>query len=218
MTRNEEIIERILTHFIRSRRPRTADPFKSLVRTILSQNTNSRNQTTAYRALEETIGLTPENIACADIRKICEAIRPAGMHNQRSRILKRVAEAVIQRFNGDLTPVMGKSYPEARLDLMDLPGVGPKTADIVLMFTAGKEIIPVDRHIFRISKRLEMVSGKASYDEVRLTLEAATPKGRNEDIHVFLIQFGREICRAQKPRCSECFISDICSYTEKRRV
>jgi endonuclease-3 len=94
------------------------------------------------------------------------------MHNQRSRTLKRVAEAVIQRFDGDLTPVMGKPYPEARLDLMDLPGVGPKTADVVLMFTAGKEIVPVDRHIFRISKRLEMVSGKASYDEVRLALYA----------------------------------------------
>lgn len=215
MTRNEEIIERILTHFKRSWRLGTADPFKSLVRTILSQNTNSRNQTTAYRRLEETIGITPENIACADIRKICEAIRPAGMYNQRSRTLKRVAEDVIQRFDGDLTTVMGKPYSEARLDLMDLPGVGPKTADVVLLFTAGKEVVPVDRHIFRISKRLEMVPGKASYDEVRLALEAATPKGRHEDVHVLLIQFGREMCRAQKPRCSECFFSDICSYPEK---
>ena len=126
-----------------------------------------------------------------------------------------MAEAVLKRFDGDLTPVMGKPYPKARLDLMALPGVGPKTADVVLMFTAGKEIVPVDRHIFRISKRLEMVSGKASYDEVRLALEAATPKGRHEDVHVLLIQFGREMCMAQKPRCPECFISDICSYPEK---
>lgn len=215
MKRNEEIVERILDHYERSWHPETTDPFKSLVRTILSQNTNGRNQTMAYRRLESAIGITPENIVGADIRRIREAIRPAGMHNQRSKTLKSVAEAVIQRFDGDLNPVMNKPYPEARRDLMDLPGVGPKTADVVLMFVAGKEIVPIDRHIFRISKRLGIVPDKAAYDEVRLALEAATPSGRREDLHVLLIQLGREICRAQKPKCLECVLDDLCPYPEK---
>jgi endonuclease-3 len=216
LKRDEEIIGRILSHYERSWRPESMDPFKSLVRTILSQNTNSRNQAAAYRRLEETIGVTPENIAGADIHDLSEAIRPAGMYNQRGKTLKGVAEAVIQRFDGDLTPVMERPYHEARRVLMSLPGVGPKTADIVLMFVAGYDIVPVDRHIFRISKRLGMVSEKASYDDVRLALEAVTPKGRCEDVHVLLIQFGREICRAQNPECHGCFLTDVCAYSKKK--
>jgi endonuclease-3 len=166
LKRDEEIIGRILSHYERSWRPEAMDPFKSLVRTILRQNTNSRNQTAANKCLEETIGVTPENIAVADIHDLSEAIRSAGMHNQRGKTLKGVAEAVIQWFDGDLTPIMEKPYHEARRVLMSFPGVGPKTADVVLMFVAGNDIVPVDRHIFRISKRLGIVSEKASYGEV----------------------------------------------------
>ena len=216
MKRDEEIIGRILSHYERSWRPKPMDPFKSLVRTILSQNTNSRNQAAAYGRLEIEIGVTPENIAVADIHDLSEAIRPAGMYNQRGKNLKDVAEAVIQRFDGDLTLVIEKPYHEARQVLMSLPGVGPKTADVVLMFVAGYDIVPVDRHIFRISKRLGIVSENASYDDVRLALEAATQKGRCEDVHVMLIQFGREICRAQNPECPRCFLTDVCDYPEKK--
>jgi endonuclease-3 len=216
LKRDEEIIGRILSHYERSRRLEAMDPFTSLVRTILSQNTNSRNQTAAYKRLQETIGVTPENIAGADIQDLSEAIRPAGMHNQRGKNLKSVAEAVIQRFDGDLTPIMEKPYHEARRILLSLPGVGPKTADVVLMFVAGYDIVPVDRHIFRISKRLGIVSEKASYDNVKIALEAVTPKGRREDIHVLLIQFGREICRAQNPECHGCFLTDVCAYSKKK--
>jgi endonuclease-3 len=216
LNRNEEIIERILTHYERSWHPGATDPFKGLVRTILSQNTNNRNQTTAYNRLEERIGITPENIAHADIEAVREAIRPAGMYNQRSRILKHVAETIIQRFGGNLTSVMEKPYPEARSDLMSLPGVGPKTADVVLLFVGGREIVPVDRHIFRISRRLQIAPEKASYDDVRHAIEAVMPTGRHEDVHILLIQLGREICRAQNPRCRECFLSDVCTYPGKK--
>jgi endonuclease-3 len=216
LNRNEEIIERILTHYERSWHPGATDPFKGLVRTILSQNTNNRNQTTAYNRLEERIGITPENIAHADIEAVREAIRPAGMYNQRSRILKHVAETIIQRFGGNLTSVMEKPYPEARSDLMSLPGVGPKTADVVLLFVGGREIVPVDRHIFRISRRLQIAPEKASYDDVRHAIEVVTPTGRHEDVHILLIQLGREICRAQNPRCRECFLSDVCTYPGKK--
>ena len=162
------------------------------------------------------MGVTPEALAGADIQKISEAIRPAGMYNQRSKTLKSVAQAVINKFDGDLAQVMERPYAEGRRSLMNLPGVGPKTADVVLMFVAGKEVVPVDRHIFRISKRLGMVSEKAPYDQTRLALEAVTPRGRHEDVHVLLIRFGREVCRAQNPKCHECFLTDICTYPDKR--
>ncbi len=186
--------------------------------TILSQNTNGRNRSTAHNRLEEMIGITPENLANAPLEAIAEAIRPAGMYNQRSRVLKKVSEEVLERFNGTLDDVVKKPFLEARETLMSLPGVGPKTADVVLMFIAGSRIVPVDRHIFRISERLGIVPEKASYDDVRGALEEASPPDRREDVHVFLIRFGRETCKARSPRCYDCFIEDLCFYHAKNKV
>jgi endonuclease III len=108
--------------------------------------------------------------------------------------------------------VLSKPYPEAREELMKLPGVGEKTADVVLLFNAGKQVIPVDRHIARISRRLGLVSNNADYDTIRLTLEDATAPENYLDAHIKLIQFGRDVCRALNPRCITCPISHICPY------
>ncbi len=161
------------------------------------------------------IGITPENLANAPLETIAEAIRPAGLYNQRSKVLKRVSEEVLTRFHGTLDDVMKKPFPEAREDLMSLPGVGPKTADVTLMFAAGSRIVPVDRHIFRISERLGIVPPKASYEDVRQALEEASPPDRREDIHVFLIRFGRETCKARNPQCNDCLLEDLCPYPPK---
>jgi len=188
------------------------------VGTILSQNTNGSNRSTAHNRLEEMIGINPKNLANASLEAIAEAIRPAGMYNQRSRVLKKVSEEVMARFNGTIDDVVKKPFPEAREILMSLHGVGPKTADVVLMFIAGSRIVPVDRHIFRISERLGIVPEKASYDDVRGALEEVSPPDRREDVHVFLIRFGRETCKARSPRCFDCFIEDLCSYPAKNMV
>jgi endonuclease-3 len=210
LERAEEILSRLLGRYERRRRSQGGDPFQGLVRTILSQNTGYKNVAMAYDKLEKEVGVTPEDLAGASVERIAEAIRPAGMYNQRSVTLKRVAEVVLERFGGDISPVLDMPYLEAREALMSLPGVGTKTADVVLMFEAGKEVIPVDRHIFRITKRLQLAPEKASYDDVRRALEAAAPPRRHEDVHVLLIRFGREVCKAQRPRCSECFLQGLC--------
>lgn len=214
MGRAEEAIARLLSHYERRRRSRRGDPFRSLVRIILSQNTSYRNEEAAYKQLERDIGVTPEALARASVERIAKAIRPAGMHNQRGRTLKKVAEVVIERYGGDITLILQKPYPEAREELMALPGVGPKTADVLLMFDAGKAVIPVDRHIFRIAGRLGLVPPKAGYDDVRCALEAVADPAWYEDVHVLLIRFGREVCRAQRPRCGDCFLNDLCPYPE----
>lgn len=212
MRRDEEIIARLLNYYVRRRSRWSGDPFRSLVRIILSQNTSFKNEAMAYEKLERIIGVTPETIARASVDRIAEAIRPAGMHKRRSRTLKQVAETVLERFNGDITPILHMPYAQARQELMELPGVGQKTADVLLMFDAGKAVIPVDRHIFRIAKRLKIVQPKASYDETRHALEAAAEPDRYEDVHVLLIRFGREVCRAQRPLCGDCFLNDICPH------
>ncbi len=214
MEKADEVLRRLLAHYERTWRPSSGDPFRSLIRIILSQNTNYKNEATAYRRLEEMVGVKPLNLVASSTEDIAEAIRPAGMYNQRSRVIKGVAEVVLYRYGGDLGPVLQKPHEEAREELMTLPGVGPKTADVLLMFDAGKAVIPVDRHIFRITKRLEMVPERAPYDKVRMALEAAAPPGRHEDAHVFLIRFGREVCKARRPRCPECFLNDLCPFPQ----
>lgn len=211
----EEAVNRILAHYRGRWAPRGGDPFKSLIRTILSQNTNYKNEDSAYTRLEEMIGVTPSTLSEASLDKIAEAIRPAGMYNQRSLTLKKVADAVLREYRGDLASVLEKPCEEAREDLMRLPGVGQKTADVVLLFSAGRGVIPVDRHINRISKRLALVPKKADYDDVRRELEGATSRENYLDAHVGMIQFGRDTCRALNPRCDECFLADLCPHLQK---
>lgn len=212
MGRADEALRRLLRQYKVKWRPETGDPFRSLVRIILSQNTNYRNEAMAYRRLEDAVGITPENLAKASVGAISEAIRPAGMYNQRGKMLKAVASIVMDDYDGDISPILDKPYSEAREELIALPGVGQKTADVLLRFDAGMEIIPVDRHIFRITKRLRLVPEKAKYDAVRRVLESAAPPEEHKDVHVLLIRFGREICRAQRPKCGECFLRDMCPY------
>lgn len=217
MDRAEKVIERLLGHYEMRHHARSKDPFRSLIRIILSQNTSYQNEAKAFEKLEQEIGVTPQNIADAPLDKIAEAIRPAGMHNLRSKTIKGLTETALQLYEGDLSPIMEKDFDEAREELMRLPGVGQKTADVLLLFDAGKAVIPVDRYISRIAKRLELVQPKAAYDEIRRTLEAASSPERCKDVHVLLIRFGREICRAQRPRCENCFLSDICPYPQRSR-
>ncbi len=212
MDRGREALSRLLDHYRMAWHPESGDPFRSLVRIILSQNTSYKNEAMAYLRLEESMGVTPTSLADSTAEAIAEAIRPAGMHNQRSRILKSVAEVVLEKYGGDIEPVLDKPYREAREELMALPGVGQKTADVLLMFDAGKEVIPVDRHIFRITKRLQLVPENAGYEEVRKTLESIAPPERHVEVHVLLIRFGREICQARNPKCIECILIDMCPY------
>jgi endonuclease III len=207
-----EALDRILSLYPRRWTPNSGDPFKALIRTILSQNTNWQNEDKAYRRLEEAICVTPNTISTASLLDIAEAIHPAGMYNQRSIIIKEVAEKVLTLYDGDLTQVLSKPYPEAREELMKLPGVGKKTADVVLLFNAGKLVLPVDRHITRISKRLGIVPSNADYDMIRLNLECMTATENFLDAHIKLIQFGRDVCRAHNPKCIACPINDLCPH------
>jgi GTP-binding protein HflX len=213
--RTETAINRLLEHYPVDYVPRGYDPFRGLVSTILSQNTNSKNQRAAFSRLEESVGITPYTLDAASEEQIVEAIKPAGMYNQRVRTLKAVSREIIDKYGGDLQPVFDMTFPEARERLMEFPGVGEKTADVALMFVANHQVIPVDRHVERVSKRLEIVSQNAGYEEIRRVLEDGSTPDRFREVHLSLIRFGRETCRAQSPRCSECVLNDICPYPEK---
>jgi len=187
----------------------TDDPFLALVSTVLSQNTNWRNTKTAYECLTSKFR-TPRQIAGADEREIQKLIRPAGLHRIKSKRLRELARAICERYGGNIGHVLKKPLAEARQELLSLPGVGYKTADVVLAFSAGRDVLPVDTHIFRISKRLGFAAPKDNHEKVRIKIEALVPVGRRGEAHMLLIQHGRRYCRAIRPLCVECPVSNYC--------
>ena len=190
----------------------TSNPFKVLIRTILSQNTSYKNELKAYRALEERLGVEPGRLADADVELIAECIRPAGQHRQRAIRIRQVARAVLERYGGDLWALLKSEPLEAvRKELMSLPGVGRKTADIVLLFCAKRPVFPVDRHIKRIFLRLGLVD-REDYEAVRALAEEALEPDDYLSAHLAFIRLGREVCRARRPSCLKCPLSDLCDY------
>ncbi|MEW6189507.1 MAG: endonuclease III [Actinomycetota bacterium] len=184
-------------------------PFEVLVSTILSQATERRGNIKAFENLKDKFEMTPESFLQADVAELAECIRPAGLHRAKASKLKRLAAVLLDQYEGDLMKILRLPEGEARERLMELPGVGPKTADVLLNFVAGRDVFPVDTHIIRIARRLGMVDKKASYDEIKAAFEKVIPAGEKRRVHLALIEFGRNVCGA-RPRCEACPIFSFC--------
>jgi len=188
----------------------TDDPFKVLVRTIISQSTAEVNTRRAYRNLSRKIPLAPLSLAKADIKEIEEALFVAGLYRNKSRIIKKVSQMIIKEFGGSLDFIYSMPLNEAREKLMSLPGVGPKTADIILLFCAKRPVLPVDTHVNRVSKRLGLVPREAGYERIREELQALYLPEEYFKVHMLFISLGRRICKAGRPKHSECPVSHLC--------
>jgi len=186
------------------------EPFSSLIRTILSQATNYKNTDKAYRSLSQKFEITPQTLAMADVEEIAEAIRVGGLYRNKSRVIKELSRIVVERFRGELDFVYSLPFQEARRLLMTLPGVGPKTADVVLLFCADKPVLPIDTHINRVSKRLGFVPSNANYEQVRQTLESFYNPKDYLAVHLLLIMLGRKYCRARNPLHKSCPVNGLC--------
>lgn len=191
------------------------DPILSLIQVILSQNTNDDNRDRAYAALMDRYD-TPQDIMTADTDELADTISVAGLHNTKAERMQAALQQ-IEEEHGELSLAFldDMELEEAKNWLTRLPGVGPKSAAVVLNFTFGKAAFPVDTHVFRVSKRLGLIPEDATRESAHDILEAATPDDRIYEFHINLIRHGREICRAPVPHCSDCFMTDICPYYQE---
>ena len=196
---------------------RSGDPFRILVATILSQNTNDRNSKAALEGLESRFEIKPEVLAEASVEELMEAIRPAGLQAQKAKTIRRVSEILLKKYRGDLGSILRKPLEVARKELISIPGIGPKTADVLLLFSLGRPTIPVDTHVMRVSRRIGLAPRRGNYEAVRRSLmEVFRPEDYLE-AHLLLIKLGRTYCKSRKPKCTECPIKELCdSYKEKR--
>ena len=189
---------------------KAGSPFETLVQTILSQNTTDHNSEAAMRRLRKRYRINPRTLAKARIRDLTPCIKQAGLYRSKGPRIKEVSRIIQDRYGGRLTPILNRPYGEAKEELMALPGVGPKTADILLAFVAKNPVIPVDTHIARVTKRLGIAKANADYEQVRLPLEALIPPQKRIPLHLSIISFGRAICRAPRPRCAICPVNRSC--------
>jgi endonuclease-3 len=189
---------------------RTRDPFKTLITTIISQNTADRNTTRAFENLSKRFEIRPEVLAKAETEQIEECLKVAGLYRNKARVIKQVSKTILEEFHGEMDSILSLPHGEARKTLMKLRGVGPKTADVVLLFSANKPTIPVDTHVNRVSKRLGLVPSRGDYESVRKSLESLFDPKDYLAVHVLLIQHGRRYCKARNPLCKQCPLNVLC--------
>lgn len=194
------------------------DPFKNIIVTILSQNTTEANCIRAYRSLASKFDVTPESLASADEAELREAIRSGGLYNVKARRIRQLSKVVLDEYCGDLSPILQMSKEEAKEKLMELPGIGNKTADVLLTTRHSyREVIPVDTHMERLAKRLGLVEPDAGYDETQRALISFIPDAVRERTSGLLWLLAKHTCKARKPRCPECPIIGLCDHGQKAR-
>jgi endonuclease-3 len=207
-------VENILSRLEKEYGPRhwapDEDAVSVLVRTILSQNTSDANSHRAFASLRAAFP-SWEKTAAASADEIAQAIKSGGLAEIKAKRIKATLEE-IERQKGDLDIGFLSRVPlsEAKAWLKQLPGVGPKTAACVLLFGLGRPALPVDTHVHRVSGRLGLISSKVSADAAHEALEAVIPASKIYQAHLHLIEHGRRVCHARRPRCESCCLAEIC--------
>lgn len=191
------------------------DPVRNLILTILSQNTTDANRDRAFASLMRRFPRI-SLLASASPAAVEEAIRVGGLAKAKTKsILSSLSRLKRERGKYSLDFLQGDPLPEARAYLTSLPGVGMKTANVVLLFSFGKEAFPVDTHILRVAKRLRLVPAAADLSRAALILEPHVPAGEHVPLHLNMIRLGREICRPRNPLHAKCPLLPVCPEGKK---
>lgn len=191
--------------------PRRSDPLDELILTVLSQHTSDLNAERAFADLQRAYpGSWPE-VVSAFPEQVADVIRSGGLANQKAPRIQAILREVRDREGAfDLERLRAMDDAAARAYLVSLPGVGPKTAAVVLSFALERDALPVDTHVHRVAQRLGLIPPKASAERADRILHDLVPKGMRTPLHVACIRLGREICKAPTPRCVVCPLQDLC--------
>ena len=181
------------------------DPYTLLVAVVLSAQATDASVNVACRPLFARVK-TPEQMVALGEDALRDAIKTIGLFNTKAKNVIALSEALIRDFGGEV--------PRTREALQSLPGVGRKTANVVLNTAFGDETFAVDTHVFRVSNRTGLAPGKTP-DEVEAKLDKIVPQPFRRDAHHWLILHGRYVCKARTPECWRCVVADLCRYKPK---
>ncbi len=182
-----------------------SSPFELLIAVVLSAQATDKGVNKATAQLFP-IANTPESILNLGEAGLKEHIKTIGLFNSKAANIIQLCRQVLEKHNGQV--------PQTRDELEALPGVGRKTANVILNTAFGHPTIAVDTHIFRVANRTRIAPGK-NVLEVERKLDKYVPKAHKKDAHHLLILHGRYTCTARKPKCPDCIIADLCEFKEK---
>lgn len=194
------------------------DALGGLIATVLSQHTSDTNSARAYASLVARFP-TWEGVRDAPVDAVASAIRMGGLARIKAERIQAILRALTQRMNcggmdgplalrmlDDMTPEQAEEY------LRTFPGVGPKTAACVLLFSLGKAAFPVDTHVWRVTKRLGLIGARVNAEQAHRVLAELIPADWRHTMHVDLIRHGRDKCHARQPECQRCELRPECRY------
>ena len=190
------------------------EPLDDLMLTVLSQNTNDVNRDKAFDKLRAKFPTWAET-AAAPTAEIADCIRVAGLGDTKSARMKEILATIKEKFGCySIKALADWKTEDAREFLVSMPGIGVKTAGVVLVFDLLKPAFPVDTHISRISRRLGWAAEKTPPDKIQAYLEQTLPPERFGGLHLNMIEHGRKICGARKPLCKDCPAAKWCKFAK----
>lgn len=208
MSRNETILTR-LESFYYGAKPglNFTNAFELLIATIMSAQTTDKQVNAVTETLFEKYP-DAQSLCNIDIEELEELIKSTGFYRNKAANVKKTCCILISEHDGQV--------PQTMHDLLELPGVGRKTANVVLSNAFDIPAIAVDTHVFRVANRLGLANAKSVQLTERQLMENI-PKSKWSDAHHWLIRHGRKVCLARSPKCQDCFLADVCKYIENQK-
>jgi endonuclease-3 related protein len=187
-------------------------PFEVVVGAILTQNTAWTNVERALANLRPAGALTPAKMAALKLSQLEELIRPAGFFRQKAARLQALASHLVGEWHGDLAALCGGPLDQARTRLLAMAGIGPETADSILLYAADRPSFVVDAYTRRIFSRIGLLSGGESYDEIRSLFMKNLPEdpGIYNEYHAHIVHLAKTCCRKNRTFCRECPVNRFC--------
>ncbi len=188
-------------------------PLENLMLTLLSQNTTDVNRDKAYKSLTTRFPIW-EEVMNADVTDVADAIRSAGLSNQKSQRMQAILRWIHEHYGSLNLDFICEMEPQEVIDTFrQLKGIGIKTISVVLAFSCHVDIFPVDTHVHRLCNRIGLVKPPTKHAEHTFEkMQERVPEGKAFSFHINLINHGRTVCKARKPLCEQCPLSQLCDY------
>ena len=207
----KEIYRRLLAHFGPQGWWPGESPFEVCVGAILTQNTNWQNVERAIRALKERDLLSPEKLYRLSFDELSALIRPAGYFRVKAKRLKNFLRLLMEEYQGDLERLFAEGLPRAREKLLSVSGIGPETADSILLYAGGLPVFVVDTYTRRILCRHGLATEEMTYEDLRALFERHLPAEAElfNEYHALLVACGKHYCRPKRPLCEACPLKGV---------
>lgn len=207
----QEIYDRLLARYGPQSWWPGDSPFEVMVGAVLVQNTSWQNVEKAIRTLRNEDLLDPHRLYEVPLEELEGLIQPAGYFRVKARRLRNLLEVLVQRYDGSLEAMFSTSLPELREQLLSVSGIGPETADSILLYAGNLPTFVVDTYTYRVFSRHGWISFDANYEQIKESMEdgLAQDVAMYNEYHALLVRVGKECCRKSKPLCNGCPLADL---------